>query len=337
MTDSGQQDWMQEAYRPELASVVIPTFNRADLILDALDSVRLQTYRPIEIVIVDDGSKDNTAQLVETWKREHCGSGLSLIFVSQQNQGSGAARNAGLKICKGEFIQLLDGDDIIHPEKLAGSIRYAKEGNAGVVVGHVVRFVQRSEIEEDLAGPARTGSHRAPPKQPPYFTRLRWDGHVPLYRREVLAKVGPFATNLLFGTGDYAMRVKLSGFEIVYAPYVYYYYRQGVEGALTKKPAPIIAAEKIKELEEAYKHLAAADVADAAEWRNLALRALKTSYLAYAVAGHKETAQRALALARKCGSRSSDSTSLLSRLPSVVLLAGMTLWHRVFRLRRKGL
>jgi glycosyltransferase involved in cell wall biosynthesis len=332
MTGSGQQEWMQAAYRPGLASVVIPTFNRADLIIESLESVRRQTYRPIEIVVVDDGSKDNTAELVEAWKREHCDGGLTLILIRQQNLGSGTARNVGLKISTGEFIQLLDDDDVIHPEKLAGSIRYAKEGNAGVVVGHVIRFVQRSEIDDDLAGPARKGSHQAPPQQPPYFTRLRWDGHTPLYRREVLERVGPFDPNQQFSTGDYAMRVKLSGVEILYAPFVYYYYRQDVPGALTKNPAPIIAEQKIKELEQAYKYLDAAGIEDAAEWRHLALKALKASYLAHAIAGQQELARRALALARRCGTRSRGLISLILSLPTTLLFAGMVLRRRLLRL-----
>jgi hypothetical protein len=126
--------------------------------------------------------------------------------------------------------------------------------------------------------------------------------------------------------------VKLSGVEIHYAPFVYYYYRQGVPGALTKKPAPIIAKQKIKELEQAYRYLDAAGVEDAVEWRHLALKALKASYLAYAITGQQKVARRALALARKCGTRSRGLMSLLLSLPSPLLFASMTLRHRLLHL-----
>jgi glycosyltransferase involved in cell wall biosynthesis len=101
-----------------LFTVIIPAYNRADLICKALNSVRAQTYRPIEIIVVDDGSLDNTKSVVETWATENSeGDALSLRYFYQENAGPGAARNRGIQEIRGEYVQFLDSDDLIHRER----------------------------------------------------------------------------------------------------------------------------------------------------------------------------------------------------------------------------
>jgi len=102
-----------------LFSVIMPVYNRQELIVQALNSVKKQTYRPIEIVVVDDGSLDNTKSVVETWATENSeGDALSLRYFYQDNAGPAAARNRGIKEIRGEYVQFLDSDDIIHRERL---------------------------------------------------------------------------------------------------------------------------------------------------------------------------------------------------------------------------
>src|ERR1700749_2501984 len=87
----------------KLISVVIPVYNGGQYLSSAVDSVLAQTYRPIEIVVVDDGSTDNTAKIAKSYR--------DVIYVHQENRGNAAARNTGLAHCKGELISLLDADD----------------------------------------------------------------------------------------------------------------------------------------------------------------------------------------------------------------------------------
>ena len=97
-----------------LISVVIPTYNRAELICRAIDSVLDQSYQNLEIIVVDDHSQDNTADIVKGIDdrriQYHC---------HPNNQGGSAARNTGIKLARGQYIAFLDSDDVWLPQKLA--------------------------------------------------------------------------------------------------------------------------------------------------------------------------------------------------------------------------
>ena len=96
---------------PGLVSVLIPAYNRDYIVGAAIESVLAQTYRPIEIVVVDDGSKDNTRAVIEKF-------GSQVRYIYQDNGGLAAARNTGLSVAKGEFIAFQDSDDLWVPWKL---------------------------------------------------------------------------------------------------------------------------------------------------------------------------------------------------------------------------
>jgi glycosyltransferase involved in cell wall biosynthesis len=110
---------MNEGRRPSLVSVIIPTYNRADLLPETMDSVLAQSYRPIEVVVVDDGSADNTQEVLQTWSIGCPGKGeFEVRYFYQPNRGPSSARNLGFAESKGEFVLYLDSDDLLLPEKL---------------------------------------------------------------------------------------------------------------------------------------------------------------------------------------------------------------------------
>ncbi len=104
-----------EQFEPGLVSVVIPTFNRSYILRTAIDSVLNQTYQNIEILVVDDGSTDATAQAV-------AGYGPKVRYFHQPNGGVSSARNLGLRQARGEFIALLDSDDAWLPWKVEAQL-----------------------------------------------------------------------------------------------------------------------------------------------------------------------------------------------------------------------
>ena len=103
-----------------LVSVIIPTYNRAWTLKDAVDSVLLQDYPNIELVVIDDGSEDNTQELLETYKNE-------ITVLRQENKGVSAARNKGIRQSRGEFIALLDSDDAWDKRKISCQMEFFKD------------------------------------------------------------------------------------------------------------------------------------------------------------------------------------------------------------------
>ena len=105
---------MVDHARP-LVSIVIPTFNRSDTISRAIKSVLNQTYQEIEVIVVDDGSTDRTAEKLQEFAGR-----INVIY--QRNKGPSSARNVGVNASSGEIVSFLDSDDVWLPGKLAGQI-----------------------------------------------------------------------------------------------------------------------------------------------------------------------------------------------------------------------
>ncbi len=99
-----------------LVSVILPVFNGEAFLAQAIASVLAQTYRPIQVIVVDDGSTDATAAMAQAFQK--------VEYVYQANQGLSAARNAGIHLSSGEFIAFLDADDLWLPDKLRVQIDY---------------------------------------------------------------------------------------------------------------------------------------------------------------------------------------------------------------------
>lgn len=120
----------------ELVSVIIPTFNRETVLAETLLSVASQSYRPIELVIIDDGSTDGTEDLVAQFTAEWSSEEFSIIYIGQPNMGVSAARNRGLAVITGEFVQYLDSDDLIAADKIQLQVQaLTRDPSAGVVIG----------------------------------------------------------------------------------------------------------------------------------------------------------------------------------------------------------
>ena len=99
------------AIRRPTVSVIIPTYNRAEMLRLAVESVFAQTYRPVQVIVVDDGSTDDTVQTLSSLQRDGSATNCELIVLRQENRGVSAARNAGIRAATGEFVLFLDSDD----------------------------------------------------------------------------------------------------------------------------------------------------------------------------------------------------------------------------------
>lgn len=126
-----------------LVSIIIPAYNAEKFIAEALDSVCTQTYRPLEIIVIDDGSKDKTADVVKNYQEintqtfKQC----DLFYYYQENGGPSCARNTGIQKTRGKYITFLDADDLWPKEKLQKQVDLMEtHKNVVLLFGDVKRF-----------------------------------------------------------------------------------------------------------------------------------------------------------------------------------------------------
>ena len=189
-----------------LVSVIIPTYNGARFLAQTVESVLAQTYPNVEVLVVDDGSTDETPAVVS-------GYGERVRYVRQVNSGTAAARNRGIARACGQYVALLDHDDLWLPHKLERQLpAFAGDPSIGVVFAEIEFF--RTETGEVTAqyfpgvelGPHDLLAHRVLPIQTVVF------------RRSALEAVGPFDVSLR-GTDDWDMGIRLAArFRMVGVP-----------------------------------------------------------------------------------------------------------------------
>jgi len=170
---------------PSLISCIIPVFNGDRYLAEAIDSILRQTYSPVEIIIADDGSTDDTRELTTAF-------GARIHYMHQQHSGAPSARNLGLSGTNGEFVAFLDADDLWLPEKLERQMkRFMARPELGYCVTHIQNF-WAPEMEEERK---RFTSHRISGPLPGYVTQTM------LARRSAFETVGEFNTAVRYGDG----------------------------------------------------------------------------------------------------------------------------------------
>jgi glycosyltransferase involved in cell wall biosynthesis len=117
---------MNNNLKNPLVSIIIPTYNRAWIVKTAIDSVLDQDYPHTEIIVIDDGSYDNTRELLQAYDG-------SIVVLEQENKGVSAARNLGIQKAKGELIALLDSDDAWDKRKLSCQVESFKENPKAMI------------------------------------------------------------------------------------------------------------------------------------------------------------------------------------------------------------
>lgn len=120
-------------------SVIIPGFNAARFIAPAIQSVLQQSHPPLEIVVVDDGSTDDTERVVRGLSNS-----IPIVYHRQKNQGLSVARNVAVFLAQGDWIAFLDADDTWYPDKLATQVRWIKEHPAVVFFWSAIDFIDES-------------------------------------------------------------------------------------------------------------------------------------------------------------------------------------------------
>lgn len=165
-----------------LVSVIIPAYNCARYLPEAIASVQNQTYTDWEIIVVDDGSTDQTREAIAPYERD-------IRYIYQDNQGVSAARNHGITLAQGDWVAFLDADDYFFPDKLAAQVSvFREQPELGIVHSGWQRVNAKGEFLMDVN----------PWKQVPVLdleSWLRWKPVLPsamMFRREWLVRAGGF-------------------------------------------------------------------------------------------------------------------------------------------------
>jgi glycosyltransferase involved in cell wall biosynthesis len=163
-----------------LISCIVPVYNGELYLADALDSILAQTYRPVEIIVVDDGSTDETSTVIRRY-------GERIRSIYQDNAGPAKARNKGIRESSGDLVAFLDADDLWHPEKLERqSARFRARSELDLCITHVQNFWMPELAQEK----ARLQNHRFAQPVPGYAMQAL------LARRNVFDRVGWFDETL---------------------------------------------------------------------------------------------------------------------------------------------
>ena len=115
-------------------SIVVPVYNRADIVATTLDSIAKQTYRPIHLILVDNNSSDNSLDILNQWKNVNEADDLTVTVTTETTPGAAAARNKGLHYVKSELLAFFDSDDTMRPTAIADYVEaFSKNPNADIV------------------------------------------------------------------------------------------------------------------------------------------------------------------------------------------------------------
>lgn len=198
-----------------LVSVIIPCYKQAEYLPAAIDSALAQTYAPLEVVVVNDGSPDDTEKVA-------LGYGERIVYVARTNGGLSAARNTGIERARGRYLKFLDSDDHLHPQQIAWHME-ALAGREDCAALTATRLYRDGKPEEYLDHiPQATGF------LPDLFRDYDWGAPIAwLFPASLVRAVGGFNEKLRFAEDwEFFVRLGLKNTQLVVDPRIGCYYRQ---------------------------------------------------------------------------------------------------------------
>jgi glycosyltransferase involved in cell wall biosynthesis len=214
---------------PPRVSVIVPCYDKAPYVQATLDSVYAQTFTSYELIAVDDGSRDATAEILRA-------QGTRIVALFGPNRGASAARQRGLEAARGELIQYLDADDLLEPDALARAVEVLDVSGAEVAYGGYEELLER---EPGRFEPGRRFDRPMeavdPDPELATFTTFWVPPAALLYRRSLLERIGPWRDDLpVIQDARYLQDAALAGGRFARVPGVSARYRMPLAGSLSR-------------------------------------------------------------------------------------------------------
>jgi glycosyltransferase involved in cell wall biosynthesis len=190
-----------------VVSVIIPTYNRSKYVQEAIDSVLAQDYKEFELIVVDDGSTDDTEEVLKAFYLK------KIIYVKQENQGESAARNLGVSMSQGKYIAFLDSDDLWSPDKLSLQVPIL-DANPDIVVVFCQSWQIDSEGQRITQQPLGLHTKAADftVENLLMYNKIPAGSSTCLIRRSVLEEAGGFSIDIRYGDEwDLWLRISTNG------------------------------------------------------------------------------------------------------------------------------
>lgn len=195
-------------------SIILPAYNEGEVVADAIESLLQMDYPAFEIIVVDDGSTDRTAEVVRRW--EHRGGGIEVRLVSKRNGGKATALNVGISQARFPFVMCMDADSWMDPGTLRAAMPRFSDPSVGAVAGNVkianrkglLARLQALEYIEGLNMPRRAQGFIGAVNIVP--------GPVGIFRREALEEVGGYDADTFAEDADLTLKLVTAGWKILY-------------------------------------------------------------------------------------------------------------------------
>lgn len=267
-------------YADHLVSVMVPAFNAEATIIETLESVWRQSHRPIELIVVDDGSTDSTAERIQKWVSAlDFDSGFQVHIERQENQGLLRTRSRGLMLSRGTFLQFLDADDVLHSSKIEKCLQIFTGGDYEVVVPRTRKFTSYAMIATCVSEPPTFERWPRPFLGRATITGTKWYSVGPLFRREIVEAVGDFPPDVhpVAEELEFHGRIKLTTRKIKYVDEVLNFYRIGNKTSITGSLERLYDG-RIAGTQTAMKLLQRFAPVPQSEWLSLLTRSFRTYY-----------------------------------------------------------
>ncbi|MCD7745951.1 MAG: glycosyltransferase [Lachnospiraceae bacterium] len=228
-----------------LVSIIVPIYNAEDYIGRCVDSILKQEYQNLEILLIDDGSSDGTAQLLDEYEKKDA----RIRVIHQENAGVSASRNRGLELAQGTYVQFADSDDWLTPDSTKLLVRPAVEKNCDLVIGDFYRvngkrLSQKGDIDADHVMDRREFASYMIENPADYYYGVLWNK---LFRRSIIEEHQIRMDEEIDWCEDFLFNLEYIRYaEVIFAIQVPVYYYKKRKDSLVSQGASISNTVKMK-------------------------------------------------------------------------------------------